>query len=388
MEQASRNNFEKRVDIPSHLLRLFSSYLFLRCLLVAFCQMTCAAPSVTDTPFVCTTADLEDLSLQAKAAGEVPTFAHHLGSEHHLPRQLGQGGDTLIELRGGLTLQLRQAYLHQSLCLEQTHTDNFPLVAKFYLAGGSQVRTLNPIGIDPLYDEQAGCNYLYYLPDLVEIEEWPGAQPQKILMMHAPLTYFQGLIPDWDTPNLPANLPLKQLFQGQSLPRFHHCLGQTTLAMQQILTQIWQAPYQGGLQQLYLESKVLELFTMQFAQACALPTTTAATKLTAADCESLHQARQILVERVNDPLSLIGLARLVGLNDRKLKQGFRQLFGMSVFGYLRDYRLQQAQVLLTNPNLNVTDVAHCIGYASLPSFSKAFRQKFGYSPQMLRRSSA
>jgi AraC-like DNA-binding protein len=98
------------------------------------------------------------------------------------------------------------------------------------------------------------------------------------------------------------------------------------------------------------------------------------------DVARLYAASEILTQRANDPPSLLELARQVGLNDYKLKQGFLQVFGTTVFGFLHDYRLKRSQQLLISGEMSVTQVAHTVGYASLPSFSKAFRKKYGSSP--------
>ena len=75
------------------------------------------------------------------------------------------------------------------------------------------------------------------------------------------------------------------------------------------------------------------------------------------------------------------LAHEVGLNDYKLKQGFRHLFGKTVFGYLRDYRMEQAQHLLQQSNLTITQVAAQVGYRNPEAFSTAFRRTFAISPK-------
>lgn len=84
---------------------------------------------------------------------------------------------------------------------------------------------------------------------------------------------------------------------------------------------------------------------------------------------------------MDQPPSLINLARQVGLNDCTLKRGFRQVFGKTAFGYLHDYRLEQARQLLQERELNISEVAHTIGFASRSYFAAAFRKKFGVSPR-------
>ncbi|MEH1890921.1 MAG: helix-turn-helix transcriptional regulator [Nostoc sp.] len=62
-------------------------------------------------------------------------------------------------------------------------------------------------------------------------------------------------------------------------------------------------------------------------------------------------------------------------------QGFKQVFGTTVFGYLHHRRMELAYKLLIEGNMKVTEVAQTVGYASLPSFSNAFRKKFGVTPK-------
>ena len=60
----------------------------------------------------------------------------------------------------------------------------------------------------------------------------------------------------------------------------------------------------------------------------------------------IHQAKDILIRQIDNPPSLLSLARQVGINDFKLKQGFRQVFGTTVFGYLHSHRMERAAQLL------------------------------------------
>ncbi|WP_437744981.1 AraC family transcriptional regulator [Sorangium sp. So ce1504] len=97
-----------------------------------------------------------------------------------------------------------------------------------------------------------------------------------------------------------------------------------------------------------------------------------------AECEQLalkiEPARRLLVEHMNAPPSLRQLARHVGLNEVKLKTGFRTLFGTSVFAYLRTERLERARRLLAQRHLSITEVAAQVGYANP---SKCFVSRHG-----------
>jgi transcriptional regulator GlxA family with amidase domain len=78
------------------------------------------------------------------------------------------------------------------------------------------------------------------------------------------------------------------------------------------------------------------------------------------------------------------LSRQIGLNSFKLKKHFKELFGVPVFKYLQNERLNRANELLRNQSLSVQEVAWEVGYDSLGSFSNAFTRKFGYRPSEIR----
>lgn len=75
------------------------------------------------------------------------------------------------------------------------------------------------------------------------------------------------------------------------------------------------------------------------------------------------------------------LAQQVGLCDRTLRRGFRELFGTSVIGYLTQQRLNQAANLLRQGDYTIAEVATSVGYTHLGHFAAAFRKQFGMSPK-------
>ena len=99
------------------------------------------------------------------------------------------------------------------------------------------------------------------------------------------------------------------------------------------------------------------------------------------DIDRIHHAKEILTRQIDNPPSLLDLARQIGLNDCTLKRGFREVFGTTAFGYLHDYRLEQARQLLLENRLNVSEIACQIGFGSCSYLSKVFRKKYGVSPK-------
>lgn len=155
-----------------------------------------------------------------------------------------------------------------------------------------------------------------------------------------------------------------------------------TPAMQVPLKQIFQCPFEGTIKQIYLEGKCLELVALKLDQLKELDKRVdPSCWLSADDVERVHRAKAILIDNLDSPPSLIKLARLVHLNDYKLKIGFRQIFGTTVFGYLYQHRMEVARQLLAKRQMNVKEVAQKVGYASQSRFAAAFRKQFGLNPK-------
>ncbi|HEY9691160.1 MAG TPA: AraC family transcriptional regulator [Oculatellaceae cyanobacterium] len=159
-----------------------------------------------------------------------------------------------------------------------------------------------------------------------------------------------------------------------------------THPMQLVLQQMLDCPYQGVMKQMYLESKSVEMLVLWLYQALSgerPPQSTA--RLRSTDIDRIHQAKDILLQEIDNPPSLMTLARQVGVNDCTLKRGFRQVFGTTVFGYLYNYRMEKARSLLLENQHSIMAIAQTVGYTNLSAFSTAFRKKYGLSPRAMQR---
>ncbi len=109
-------------------------------------------------------------------------------------------------------------------------------------------------------------------------------------------------------------------------------------------------------------------------------------RLSSRDRQRVREAHALLLSDLEQTPRLRDLARAVGLNENKLKVGFRQLYGNSVYAYFQEHRMMEAAALLRAGGQTVTDVALAVGYANPAHFSKVFRRCHGYPPsELLRR---
>jgi len=132
--------------------------------------------------------------------------------------------------------------------------------------------------------------------------------------------------------------------------------------------------------------KVFELITHQLAQLAGADSAhKRPASLHADEIEKIHQAENILVTNFQHPPTIQQLSHQVGLNDFKLKNGFRRIYGTSIYKYLLDHRFDQARHLLDGGLLNVSEVARAIGYSKLDHFHQSFKKRFGVTPGAYRR---
>ena len=76
-----------------------------------------------------------------------------------------------------------------------------------------------------------------------------------------------------------------------------------------------------------------------------------------------------------EPPGLQELADEIGLNLNKLKMGFKQIYGDTVYGFLFDYKMDFARKLLDSGSYNVNEVGFKIGYSTGSHFIAAFKKK-------------
>lgn len=155
-----------------------------------------------------------------------------------------------------------------------------------------------------------------------------------------------------------------------------------------IAEQVLRCNLKGVLRDTFYRGKALELLALALAELQREEPSKQAILLSAADVERIREAREILLENRISPPTLAQLSRSVGLNEFKLKQGFRFVFNTTAYALLNMDRMQEAERLLREGKLNVAQVSYKVGYASNAAFSRAFGRYFGYPPSAILRNSA
>lgn len=155
----------------------------------------------------------------------------------------------------------------------------------------------------------------------------------------------------------------------------------TTPLMQRLIREVKQCREVGAVRNLMIQSKILELLALQIEQFRGPGQTDS---ISAADADKLYQLKYYLDTHFLEEHSLAGLSRICLLNEFKVKRGFKELFGTTVFGYLRKMRMDYAEQQLLDFSRSVEEVSDLLGYEHAQHFSTAFKKYRGVNPSTLK----
>jgi AraC-like DNA-binding protein len=295
----------------------------------------------------------------------------------HWPEEIGNGFLSLIKLRPGLLLGIGNYHL-------STDTSFFyelknPVVSLGFSVSGNMAYTVDPQKGRRRWGFKHGCSCMSYSPERHGIAMHPGGTHVGSVGIFIAPSFFSAFMGEEHgfIPHI-----LSEVRETGAQEKHFYRLSTSPPHVNMVLQQILNCPYRGRLKRLFLEGKTLELMSHHMASVYdtdifiqTRPT------LRPGDIEPIRKARGILARNLETPPSLKELARRVGINKNKLNKGFRQIFGTSVFEYLRTCRLERARELLESKKMNVTQVAFEVGYAQHSNFTRAFKRHFGFNPE-------
>lgn len=133
-------------------------------------------------------------------------------------------------------------------------------------------------------------------------------------------------------------------------------------------------------ERLLIEAKTLEWLALILDQPIFSPCRAIVPQRTSRDEHAIKTAARILETRFDEDHSIAQLSRDVHLNEFKLKRGFKEQFGTTVFGYLRQKRMERAREYLIAGERSVIEIANAVGYSNPSHFARAFKEAFGHNP--------
>ncbi|MGH9233496.1 MAG: helix-turn-helix domain-containing protein [Acidimicrobiales bacterium] len=97
------------------------------------------------------------------------------------------------------------------------------------------------------------------------------------------------------------------------------------------------------------------------------------------------RARDAIDRDYARPLDIPALARIALVSEAHFIRTFRATFGETPHRYLQRRRVERAMALLRSTDRSVTDICFAVGFSSLGTFSRTFRDIVGRSPSGFRR---
>lgn len=148
-----------------------------------------------------------------------------------------------------------------------------------------------------------------------------------------------------------------------------------------VLQQIINSSSRNSVKDLYIKGKIYELLSLHFQNDEASNIEFCPFLVDEQNVLKIRNAKDIIISRMTEPPSLQELANEIGLTLKKLKEGFKQIYGDTVYSFLFDYKMEHARKLLESNQHNVNEVGIKIGYSTSSHFIAAFKKKFGITPK-------
>ncbi|TMM29029.1 helix-turn-helix transcriptional regulator [Polaribacter aestuariivivens] len=148
-----------------------------------------------------------------------------------------------------------------------------------------------------------------------------------------------------------------------------------------VLQQIINSNINSSIRELYVKGKIYELLSLHFQKEENTGAEYCPFLVDEQNVLKIRKAKDIIISRMAEPPSLQELATEIGLNLKKLKEGFKQIYGDTVYSFLFDYKMEHARKLLESNQYNVNEVGVQVGYSTASHFIAAFKKKFGTTPK-------
>lgn len=234
----------------------------------------------------------------------------------------------------------------------------------------------------PYSSSWQGITLYYFLSPYqsVSLQSWGTIDDKEgfeILTLHFTPEYLKSCVDDTLPASAISRLLLAEPSDNMRLPIMlcHKKMG--------IVKTLQQMPADATLQTLFLQAHA-QMLLLYSLEACELPGAESYTFCRVSPQgihhEKILQAKDILLQRLGDPITIPELSRKVAMNECYLKKGFKEMVGCTIFEFYQQSRMQYARTLLCEKGLTVTEVSDLLGYSSISHFSTAFKKHTGLKP--------
>lgn len=192
-----------------------------------------------------------------------------------------------------------------------------------------------------------------------------------------------GLMPEFYEQQLPA-------LMGQETTQVKKaaCALDGTVSLPEVESILHQmAAYlpQAGSAGLRYEAKVFDLLAALLEWNDLTLSAPTAASISAKDQEAMQSLKHFLLQNYSTKVDLQRLAQMCYMSKSKLTYLFRMLYGTTIYEFILACRIDRAKELLADREKKLSEIATLVGYERQSSFSAAFHQKTGITPNEFRR---
>ncbi|EGV43035.1 AraC family transcriptional regulator [Bizionia argentinensis JUB59] len=148
-----------------------------------------------------------------------------------------------------------------------------------------------------------------------------------------------------------------------------------------VLNQLINYNLNSSVKSLYFKAKAYELLSLYFNRSEDANIEQCPFLADETNVLKIKKAKDIIIARMFEPPTLQELADEIELSLKKLKEGFKEIYGDTVFSFLFDYKMEVARKLLEKGDNNVNEVGMKVGYSTSSHFIAAFKKKYGITPK-------
>ncbi len=169
--------------------------------------------------------------------------------------------------------------------------------------------------------------------------------------------------------------------KGENASKKFYKKNETDATIEVALNQIINEDLHSKTLDIFRYAKALEILSLYFSAEARQENASCPYLNDEESVRKIKNAKEILIKRMASPPMISELAIEVGLNEHRLKEGFKGLYGSTLFQYLLDYKMNKGRNMLDSGKYKVKEVAYDLGYHNPSHFITAFKNKFGVTPK-------
>ncbi|MEZ5007244.1 MAG: AraC family transcriptional regulator [Chitinophagales bacterium] len=295
-----------------------------------------------------------------------------------LPKNHGEGIIRGIRLPFGININVFQCTFNKPVQIFQNTSYTCPPLRFIYVKKGALKYTYNESNIhcELTADESAISAGDKNSNDLLAFHQ--NEELEIVILEINRVSFIEKIQCDLNS----IENSLANVFRDTQGNNVFHWTSHFSVGITECLESILSCQRDQTVKRYFFEGKIYEILSHQFKQfADDIEPKGNEMVLRQNDISLIREAKKILTENLEEAPTIVELSRMVGINQQKLKKGFKQIYNTTPYKYLRNTRLNESKLLLIEGSSSVSEVAEKIGYSNKSHFAKRFKEKFGVLPR-------